>query len=64
LAFAIKGHHVINRRNIFIIFKMKFIYNMFQCKISTSAEALLGLSNDVSSTCKEILNICKVWMFD
>jgi hypothetical protein len=39
------------------------MYNMFQCKISTSTEALLGLSNDMFSVCKEIVNICKVWVF-
>lgn len=34
---------------------MKFVYNMFQCKVYTSTEALLRLLNDVFGTCKDIL---------
>jgi hypothetical protein len=30
---------------MFIVFRMQFVYNMFQCKVSTSTEALLGLSD-------------------
>jgi hypothetical protein len=48
-----------NKRNIFIIFRTKFMYNMFKCKTSTSTEALLGLSNDMFHACKEIVNIYK-----
>jgi hypothetical protein len=45
---------------------MKSVYNVFQCKVSSSTEALLGLSNDVFGACKEILNSYKfecIWEF-
>jgi len=29
-----------------IVLRMQFVYNVFQCSVSRSTEALLGLSND------------------
>jgi len=54
---------------MFIVFRIQFVCNMFQCNISTSTEALLGLCNDdvagdVFDAYKEILNGYNYWLFD
>jgi hypothetical protein len=50
---------------MFIVCRMQFVYNVYQCSISRCTEALLGLSNDdhiiddVFGNYKQMLIGCK-----